>query len=79
MAKRTKKVYVTDITWNIDEEDINTYGDYDTAVDELDLPDSFVIDDVQDVDKEFMDEFIKSSAEEKYECKMKDGYNYEIV
>ena len=78
MAKKMKKVYVTDIVWDIDEEDINTYGDYDTAADELDLPDSFVIDDVDDVDRDFIDDFIQSSAEEKYEVPVVD-YNYEIV
>ena len=68
-------VLVTNAVWCIDEDDINTYGDYETAADALDLPDGFSIDVEDDYDVE---EVIRVSAEEKYGIDL-ETYDYEII
>ena len=67
---------ISEITYAIDDDDINTYGDHDTAADAMDLPETFqmAIDDNDDD----VDAAIQGFAEENFGVRL-DAYDYEIV
>ena len=69
-------IEVNDITYAIDEDDLNTYGDHDATMDALDLPETFTVT-VDDADDD-VNAVIQSEAEERFGVRL-DDYNYDVI
>ena len=67
---------ISEITYAIDDDDINTYGDHNTAADAMDLPETFQI--AVDDNDDDMDAAIQVFAEENFGVRL-DAYDYEVI
>ena len=67
---------ISEITYAIDDDDINTYGDHDTAADAMDLPETFQI--AVDDNDDDVDAAIQGFAEENFGVRL-DAYDYEVI